>query len=854
MHRAAPEPELRTGRRERLMEEILQDLVQGRPADALARLQGPPGIEDEAAARIAARQLAEAYRAFALHAVTGFCQGLRGAVPAERIQDLIAELGPLVERTRHWSGKLEDVTRERLVREARAGVTLDDIALAEARITALIARGASPEEKAKLIRYAVQGLGRMARDSDRVVRLFTRLAESGVFPADGPDWKKGLAGAQEAARHGGFEESNHEWTRIRTEAVVALRAHVPGRGAVGEPTPEEQTRFNEEAMAVMRAGFAGGDDSLIDAINVLTDYCPADPPAYESVAGAEARLFLDLSPRGKLTAVRGLGAMGEYPILRARVAELARSDTGGLRTEEFATIMGGLRHSDFSPWLVARLHAAKKPSLREAILDALSRISGPEAIEILLDEFRQRMKKASKPEFERAASQALEALSRVVRTKGAGAEARNRIISEVISLVDRRNGPLPLEAAKGLFQVKLGELDRESRVWAVRTLARSLYAVDTGRDLKSSRDNKLGFRKPLVAALTRLGREFLPELIEEASLRSTEYSGALEATAELLTKVGDESALPLLERMARTAFNARPDEIERMYLLKEKFHDAATGEMRDLNPDDVLLSILYAIEKIGGEAGLRLLLRFADEIRTGRLPTPGENSASLLMKARRNAGSLPDAPADADPSAEPGADVSDEEVSEALAKAKGGIFGGGRKQIEGLVVLGRALRVESLDVILPCLGSKDAMVQAAAETALSNFFTPVPERDRFRRIVTAIFECASDLKEPALVRLIAFVRRAFPRQKPYVAAYRKALAAALEEGELRFRLDAALPESAPPPKGAAAVADDGGDSEAGADDKAAGGHISELEKKREYLRLRREWIDGGKRGPAPEPS
>jgi hypothetical protein len=269
-----------------------------------------------------------------------------------------------------------------------------------------------------------------------------------------------------------------------------------------------------------------------------------------------------------------------------------------------------------------------------------------------------------------------------------------------------------------------------------------------------------------------------------------------------------------------------------------------------LDRDEVLHTLLFTAEKIGGEAGQRLLLGYADQAQAGQLHAPGDGTASFLFEIKRKYGTVGRRETAL---AEPAETVSKEELEKALAQAKGGLFSNRQKQIAGLAVLGRARDAETIPTILGSLHSRDPMVSGAAETALAQFLVPVPAPRDYERFLLELFGEPKLLRGEGLDRLLLLIGRSFPKRPPYDGLFQKYASQLIEDGALLHRLKGAIviPETAAASGSADGTGASGDRSDAAP--KAKGRVLTDLDRKREYLLKRQEWIRGGKRGPAPEP-
>lgn len=758
-------------------------------------------------------------------------------------------------RTEYWTKELDAVTRERLLREARAAVATGNLKTAYQKGVRLLQRAGSPEGARRLLQAFVEALGDMSRDIERSEKVIRELAKDKTAQETGFDFAEALDRFKTGKRPMKFEESNRQWTQALSQTVTQVVDYLPARRESGEPTVEQQQRFVHEAMAILRASLAndGDPEPLIDAFMVLMEFSPTDPPDVESLVGVEPRMFLNLGLRAKLCAVRGLARLGESEALRKRVLHLAESPEGAGRMPMLAAMMGGLRHTDFLPFLKNAMRQAKSIGEEAPIIDALGRIAHPEAIDTLMAALQSAMKKSVDPKEVRHAKILITALGRVSRSKDLDPALRNQLVKRVVAAVGDRNASLAFHVASMMFSINVDALDLELREWATRVSMRAMLHRDTGENLRLASQSPLGFRAPMVNTLKVLGKPCLPIMIEEAAPHAGQFSGAFPAFAEVMQTVGDERAVPVLEMMIRTTFH-RTEDPEANSILKEQVLDPATGQMKDLDRDDILHTLLFTLEKIGGEKGRRMILAYADQVQAGQLPPAGQAASSLLIEAKRRAGTLGKREEQTD--IEPEDMPSPEEIKKALSAAKGGLLTKAKDQIFGLATLGRARDPETIPVILRALQAKDKNVYNAAETALIQFVTPPPSPKQFEQIVSHLFDEKKLLRGETLDRLLEVVTRAFPKNPPYSDIFRRRVRVELDESPEQVRLLAAVAQAKRPAQRPEPSENGETSEENGAqmpDINTAEGRLQLLEAKRRYLKERKEWIQRGKHGPAPAP-
>lgn len=839
------------------MKNIQEFLVKGDVKAAVERLVQAVKENPEKAEPVAEAMhevLTGLYDRFVVRSVHECVQQLEKIVSPEALQVIVGDLQPRMDRTRHWYAELRLVRQERMLRELRAAVTKNQIDIAGQLARTFLREARSAQEKQQMARQLISALAGLLRDQKRSAQVVQDLmgdAEIGPFEFN---LMQAFSDAAQKEARGSLKESEREWTQALNTATVAVFDFLPGQRDVGEPSDEELDGFCAEVEALLRAGLGRGRlNDLIDALRVMTEFAPTDPSSLPSLVGIEPRAFLGLGPRAKLTAVRGLDRIGQNDRLRKLVLELANSEANRRRVATLAAAMGGLRHPDFSPWLQHALEETEAGTREEEIvIDSIGRIGSPEGIDRILGLLEEVMSSRTKmgklkpiePKDVRRARMLLTALGRIGRARGFDPSRRQELVRRVIETVNDRDPEISFVAADQMFSLRLEELSPDLKRWGIRQAVSSMFAKDRGSNLQAAGASPLGFRQPMANLLIRMGKDMLPDILEEARPAAATYGGGLQAFGEVMSRIGDEQAVPVLEMMTRAAL-AHDDRTNQGSILAEKVGDPGSGEMRPLTRDDVLHSLIFAINKTGGEPGKRVLLQFADQVQSGQFAAPASEVASILAQAKREAGTL------GTMESEPAADtppVSDAEFEQALSAARPGLLKKPAKRIPGIAQLGRARRPEGLSVLLECLGDKDALVYRAAETALIQCVSPPPPPEKYERFLLALFEDEKLIRGVTVDRLIELIARNFPKREPYDEIFRRSVGRYVSDEVAAHRLKGCMLRGP--------VAGGGNGSEEGEGEgegqSAYESRMEEMEKKRQYLEKRRAWIASGKQGPPPE--
>jgi hypothetical protein len=793
-----------------------------------------------------------------LDSVRVFVESMEGRLPDEAAGPIRELVQGLAERVGPWIEILEGVTRERLARECRRNVVLKDLKAAAIGGARLLDRAEDAAQLQQNARYLAHALSDLHHDRDRALKVVAAIPKAGgAMARQGSEFLS--AEFAEAVRQKadlGFDKGEQAWTRQLLEAIVKFSESLPGRNEVGEPTPEQMRRFQIETQAVLRAGLARDrDDDFIDALSVLVDFCPIDEAAIKNVAGVEERMFLRLGPRARLTAVRTMREIGASDAMRKKIEHLAGSADGKGRLKLLAGIMGGMGHADFYPYLHKWLDACEGKLDEAWVVDAISRVEHPKCATVLLERLSYVMRHLGEKEGLARADELLKSLGRLSRQKGIDQDLRNKVIEQAVKMTNGADRAVRFLAAERLFSNRPEQIDRRLRAWAAQATVEAMWAplqqVQAHGGQAAAPTGAFGWRQPMTATLVRLGNEMLPEILEAADRLKARYSGAMGALAGALEAIGDERAVPLMEAMIQCALMHVEDE-RRSRLLDEKVRDVATGELQDLDRDDLVHGMFYSILQFGGEPGMRVTLDYADQVQAGRILSPGEKTTGILFDTKMKEGKLGEASRTPEK-----VELDEKEMKAALADARGGLFGGKAKRIAAMATLGKTRDPQAIDVLVEGLGDKDVMVSCAAHTALGQYMHPLPAENDFCVFWNEALERPKLLKGALLEKLLGFIRREMPKNRPYDKLFDWQVTVMVDDEAVAHQLRGAARKAEVATGGEGEEPDIKTDeSENGGEKARSGGprtSHSDLDRKREYMQARQAWLRAGKKGPPPEP-
>ena len=845
---------------------------------------------------------------FFVEAVWGFAAWLDKLSENPAARAALEPIEPLLEAAREWQRSLRDIAGEREARMLREQVRGDALNDALKLSRSILTRAKSPESlRAQAVRLGVI-LGSLDHDRPAADKVMRRLREDlaakgepGRAAADGI-----VEGCDQSRNNLSLTEAGQRelaWNRMHTEAVVTLIQRLPDAATAGGPTPEQEERAWRAFQAMMAAYFrlaADGAAPFSDVARILREFCPTDQRGTGPVEGVEDVAFLRMNGLAKLTSVRTMRRLGaKKRVADATVQAFRAADRGSRASGTLVRLMGGLSNSAFTEDLLEALGDRKFRTMVDDIVDALGRVGDARChvtLEKRLEDFAGA--RTLDPPKRRHMEAVIAALGRIARHPDTSQDDRNAIARRVFEITPGDRS-LARAALSHFCAFDPAGLAPDVRRMAVRFIVDSLWSQDpTSRHAAGdpAQRTELGFREELVNILTNMGAVAQDALLEEAQRRAMQYSGAYWAVADVLAEIGDAKALPLLRMMLANAIQTNEAAIPEH--LREHYFDGAQNKRVPLSKDKVAHALVFAVNKIGGAEGRKMLSDVAERIRSGRWDEPGSQTMELLASIL-----VPDQLA-RDRDAERAAEATPESAEAAAGDDFSGLpsdwvgesgaggaeeFGdaGGASDVprprkgdseKALLkdILGKGLfktkiedRVSAIheaaqrgetqyvDPLCQLLDSDQVVLRGAAETALLELVRPTRDEPTFRIGLIEMLDFlrkSSDAQGKAISALVMKMRPDRDPTRPIVSRYR-----ATEDDERMKRIlgDILSPPAhvpgARPASPAAAQPDAEGAPEGEGGKKKAVDTRDPLQIRMDYMAARRKWIEGGKQGDPPEP-
>lgn len=818
------------------------------------------------------------YREFVVTPVHRFYHNIAFHIEGSVAQRIQALLKPYVELTEEWLRKIDAVYRERLARELREHVRRRDTDDSIQAIVNLL-RLSSPREKEQQILPIHIGniLGTMENDQPEVDHIVRRLRAEHKQHAIDPALVSRIDQAKterlETIYRSRLETREVEWNRVLISTVVELKKYLPLPNAIGAPTADEIGTFEKVVRAILCTSFYENQfQHFADATLVLVEFCPKELSLAGALSGVEQRMYLTMGPKAQMVIHRVFQEIGQIHVLCKDFLRFAKGDHHHEYQKYAIELMGAFRAPKFVGFLIGVLREKRYQAVREEIIGSLGQIGGPKASDILLAELeRVARARVIDPPRLRQASRIVTALGEMSKSKWMDEKKRNALIKQVIGLLPADEQRLKLLASLSFFRHQTEHIHTKSLAWAVKTLTECLWLADEQPNFARGNDRQrtiLGYRQQIVDTLIAIGQPGLQAFLQAVGKHRLRYGGAYLAIAEVLEKIGDERAIPIIEKLLCNSLLADDEEIGKYQ--KEYYWDSTEAKRKPLSQDKIVGSLVYAADKIGGEQAEELLNGLFEQVQGGHLSPPGPETANFLMDANMriakrkgfSAFAPPpqqahDKPAKAE--TDPSQQAIERKLIETLTKKTFLINRKQRriKKVAALRELAERRSVAALDPIIAQLCDKDKLVCAAAATALLEFAAPGASKRILENLINCFLATLEHAGKDLRERITALFTR-IHRRCPTVHETLERILQSESKSGLRAEVSKMLliiEKELPSPAQSAAPPPSTEPSEAEQEKPEVAKlsiPLADLEKKRLYMLARQEWIRGGKKGPPPE--
>ncbi|MBX7243951.1 MAG: hypothetical protein K1X53_00530 [Candidatus Sumerlaeaceae bacterium] len=827
------------------------------------------GADPSAAADEVGRVLARVYSEFVVAAVHDFYEAAIPTFEEPLAARIRASIQSDIDLTLEWNKRLDGLGNERLVNQLTDSVKANDMPQAEASAQLLIGSASRAEERLARARQVGNVLGPLIHEKERAAALVKAISRNpqkfGIDVMIATEMEEEFHRASVAAAR--RERPAGALSRQElTQAVVELSRSLPGRMAIHQAKPEDFENFNRQLRAMLRCGINSfGNEKFHEITMILVEFSPKELSSAAAMAGVEQRLYPTLGRTARTVASKTFSEVGSLPTLSSVYANFARQKLYTRIGKYAVEAMGLFQNADFVPFLIQVMGDAKAAARSEAEF-ALGTIGGDPATKALFSALQSNFNvRVLDGDRRRDAITILSALGRAARALPP--DQRTGIVAQVVKMLPKDDTEFTVRVLTNYFSGKIEALDPRLLSWAAQSAVGALWTIDRPELTKAAKQSPLGFRQPLIDLLEKLAPHARQTINQTAMAFAKTYSGAYLALGELYAKIPDHSNIPVLKQLL---FNTslHDDTKPKSAYTRELVRDAATEEQTDISKDQVIASLIYAIDKIGTDESREILADLFQQVQGGQMPKPGKETANILMEAHmksakasgQSAFPVPGQAAE-DPTLEaPRAPSVTENDLELIKELQANyMFAGKRreKKVAAMAALAQRHILAAQKPIMVHLTDKDPIIAAAALTALIELGSGPAAQPVLNQYLDGLVSALEVAENEAKIKIGDALSKFGPKKSPLkekLEALGQKPGIPMAVKSVLAKITGVVPQAAKPasPKpGEPAAAD----KPPTAADKfmPKGGELTNLDKKRAYMMARQEWIKGGKRGPEPVP-
>jgi HEAT repeat protein len=801
----------------------------------------------------------DAYLDFCIGPVHEFVESVLPRFPGKIDRAIRSEIEPEFELTRTWRERLTEVADERLSNELLEHIKGNNLSLAEQTVQILLESARDDQQRKQRLRSVAYTLGGMLHERDRAASLIKSIAKApskfGVATEAALEmdieYQKSLAAAARRERPAVAASRTN-----LTQCIVELSHTLPARNALHEPSRPDEDNFNRNLRAIARCGLISSAHNRLNELTLLlVEFSPKEVSSAGALAGVEQRLYGTLGRTARSVAANVISSLGAHSIFFESYFSFAKAHIASNIGKYISESLGLLKNPAATAFLIEVIQNPKLEMNTEAIF-ALGTIADERAQKALLNLLQTNLNaRVIEGTRRREIYSLIGALARAARQLDPA--QRNRILATVIKAIPKTDTELGIRVALSYFTGKMEELDPALLNWAAQVATIALWNIDRPELARAARSSPLGFRQPLLDLMQRLAPFALEAINRTALEQAKTFNGAYLAIGEFYSKVSDVSAIPVLKQLLFNTF-LHDDQAPKSAYARETVLDTATDERSEIDKDKILASLIYSVDKIGGDEAQQILSDLFDQIQTGRLPRPGRESADILMQAHMRMSKA----APSDSNAMQGAQAHKSGVTEndlqLLRELEAGYVLQSKrraKKVAAMAQLAQRKFAAAIPAITSHLADKDPIVSSAALTALLDFGVPSSPAPVQARLHEELFRALVSDDNVQRVKVAEVLKKLNPMRSPLKERLKELSGRQLPLAA-RSIITSLLAAGSP---GTPANAGNFADSNSEQNDAPAANAkvqpvaVSALDKKRAYILARQEWIRNGKRGPEPRP-
>ncbi|MBN1902298.1 hypothetical protein JW926_13315 [Candidatus Sumerlaeota bacterium] len=852
-------------------ENLKKDLIQGisrgeiEQASSLTRNAADSGaLSPQILGNVMGKACAFLYDNFFVDGVEQYYKTVFPYIQGDILESFKVVMEERFRLTHEWMNKLSNLYVERMARDIQDAIRAREYDLAGQLCLHLVRVKGTGEpnlERAALLGNIFGTLENIQDQVEDVMQRLCSLFPERIMQTIRVNQKERLALIYKSQ----MENRGQEWQRNLTIATAEIKRYLPLSTVAGEPDPSDIEKFDLLIRSIVRCYYMP-PYALDDILNLLVELRPHEVSAAGAASGMESRLYNALNPTQKKVVIEVLTLLGKNRSFVKEIVKFGRANQGARRQQIAIEILGGLKAEKAADYLIECLQDKKGALMRPVVIDSLGSLVRQDVRVVLLDLLRTKIQaKSIGPQIREEISHILLALAKISRNVNLSKEERNALIRDVIQILDDKDSRINLICAENLFLSRQDEIEKDLRAWCVERLTEGLWLRDTSPDFaqgtragESSQRTLLGQRETIVDLISQLGPEFLPSVIKASEIRMIHYGSAYLAVAEIMSRMGDERAVPLLDKILNVTMTTDENEIGKYE--REHYWDNAGETLRILEKDKIVHGIVYALNKIGGEAADRVVEGLYHKFQSGEYPIPGKETGDLVFRIYQRIEEGRGEQSDKNVSGNVQMTITREMIEEAIKILKKSfIFSNSEKRrmqkVGALQLLGSAKDPVALWDIIPQLEDKDSLVAASAMAAIVGYNAPPMGMEKLRRflhVLVSSWESGSfDLRQK-IEKIISGLQ---PERDAMKGKIREAIETESDH-KIRFYMeklfvDHLAPRGKDKEEAEEEQIDNAETSETG---KASTANIAAWERKRLYLEARRKWIAGGKDGDPPNPA
>ncbi len=806
-------------------------------------------------------------------------------------------LQPDVEITMAWRRRLSFLTNERFTNQLIDAMKSTNMPLVNSTVQQLLTMAHSEEDRKQRLRQIGSVLGGLLAERERALAFVRSIATAPERWNLTPDDTMILLDTYKASASSAYARSNTmnaASSKVElTQAIVELSRALPGRMSLGEPTEKQIADFDRQMRALLRCVICTPThECLPEVVMILSDFAPHTLSTTGAMAGVEQRLYSTLGRTARFVSARVFGALGDMPVVSKLFLDFAIEHAAdGTRLSKYSVEALGVLHvKEATPFLIRSMQARRSKTRMESAY-ALGAISGKESINALLKFLGELLReKVLDVEKKHLAFTIIESIGRALRPLQK--DERNALVKRIIKIVPLTETDFKIAVLMSFFNAKVTDINHQLCEWAARNATELLWLPEHAQLAMRGAQSPLGWRQPLVDLLIRLITVVPNTFVDTALGNLGRYCGAYLAVAEICARAPMAEQLPLLRQMVlQLALQTDDHHGAKDIYKKESIYDPATETFSPLTRDAVLASIIYAVSCQKSEEGEELLSDIFKMGQSKRLPMPGRESTALLMEAhmkvlRRKGESVSSIPVALQQQAgKPvGADKNEDEILAMLNDlSTRTFFKKTRRQkcVAALAGLAAAGELRGLPQMIELLADKDMIIAGAAQSALLDLIKIIlTKQTENENLQDLLLRALLLVTAPAARERIAFLlTRMRPEQEPLKGkivelmgdiktsqsvklSLAKSVLPIIQEAEEaeEARENSARQERQLSRADEQKIEDEETDEERmyrkylpNRGIQGMKTKLTDLDKKRAYMMARREWINGGKRGPEPQP-